>query len=144
MPNLHPFFVHFPIALLTVGFFAELWTLARREAHAGRLGWWLQVTGTLGLLVAAGTGLLAGQSEVIPDPARGAFDIHQQGAFVSAAIFTALSLWRAGARGSVAGNRRTVFLLLYAVGLGAVLVTGWYGGKLVFEFGVGVGTNALP
>ncbi len=144
MPNIHPFFVHFPIALLTIGLIAELWALARREGHAGKLGWWLQAAGTLGLLIAAGTGLLAGQSEVIPDAARGTLDAHQQGAFVSAAVFAALALWRVGARGSITGNRRVMFVLLYTVGLGAVLVTGWYGGRLVFEFGVGVGMNALP
>lgn len=63
---------------------------------------------------------------------------------MSAAVFAALALWRVGAPGSITGNRRVMFVLLYTVGLGAVLVTGWYGGRLVFEFGVGVGLNALP
>ena len=144
MPNIHPFFVHFPIALLTTGLIAELWALAQGEGHEGKLGWWLQAAGTFGLLMSAASGLLAVQSVVIPDAARGVFDTHQQGAFVGAAVFAALALWRVGARGSLTGRRRVAFVLLYAVGLGAVLVTGWYGGKLVFEFGVGVGMNAVP
>jgi len=138
MPNLHPLFVHFPIALLTVGLIAEVWAFARREDQSGKLGWWLQAAGTLGLLIAVGTGILAGQSEAVPPGGEGIFATHQQGAFISAAVFASLALWRVGARGNIAGTRRKLFLLLYAAGVGAVLFTGWYGGRLVFEFGVGV------
>ena len=144
MPNIHPFLVHFPIALLTAGLIAEFWALARRDGLEEKLGWWLQAAGTFGLLIAAASGLWAGQSVVIPEAARGTFDTHQEGAFVSSAVFAALALWRVGARGRLTGRGRVTFLLLYTAGLGAVLVTGWYGGKLVFEFGVGVGMNPGP
>jgi len=96
------------------------------------------VTGTIGLLIAVVTGILAGQSEVIPEAAREVFDVHQQAAFISAATFSALALWRLGARGIIAGKRRILFLSLYAAGVGTILFTGWYGGRLVFEYGVGV------
>ena len=143
MPNLHPFFVHFPIALLTVGLIADVWALLRGEDHLGKLGWWLQAAGTLGLLIAVGTGIFAGQSAIVPEGGKGIFETHQQGALISAAVFASLALWRVGSRGNIAGARRMLFLLLYAAGVGAVLFTGWYGGKLVFEFGVGVFGNVI-
>jgi len=143
MPNIHPFFVHFPIALLTLGLVTEIWAFARKNDTSWKVGGWIQAAGTVGLLTAVGTGIFAGQSEVIPAGATTVFDTHQQGAFISAAIFATLGLWRAGARGQIAGRKRAMFLLLYAAGVGVVLLTGWYGGRMVFEYGVGVIGNAV-
>ena len=141
MPNPHPFFVHFPIALLTLGLISDAWATARKDDRLWKFGWLLQAAGTVGLLIAVGTGVLAGQTEVIPEAAREVFDAHQQGAFIGASVFSALALWRFGARGMMTGTRRVLFLLLYAAGVGTVLFTSWYGGELVFRFGVGVGGN---
>jgi uncharacterized membrane protein len=141
MPNLHPFFVHFPIALLTLGLISDAWATARKDDSLWKFGWLLQAAGTLGLLIAAGTGILAGQTQVIPEVARGIFDFHQQGAFIGASVCSALAIWRFGARGTMTGTRRVQFLILYAAGVGTVLLTSWYGGELVFRFGVGVGGN---
>jgi len=138
MPNIHPIFVHFPFALLTLGLITDSWASMRGSDQIWKCGWWLQATGTIGLLIAVVTGILAGQSEVIPEAAREVFDVHQQAAFISAATFSALALWRLGARGIIAGKRRILFLSLYAAGVGTILFTGWYGGRLVFEYGVGV------
>lgn len=139
MPNIHPVVVHFPIALLTVGLIAEIAGFISREGDRdSKLGLWLQASGTLGLLLAVGTGIFAGQSAGIQEGAEGVFDVHQQGAFVSAALFALLALWRVGCRGRIPEGRRLPFLLTYAAGVAILLITGWYGGKLVFEYGVGV------
>ena len=128
MPNLHPFIVHFPIALLALGFLTDAWATARRDERVWNIGWWLQKAGTIGVLFAVTTGLLAAQSQSIPEGARGVFDAHRQGAFISAALFAALALWRAGARGRLEGGRRALFLLIYAAGVGFVIFTGLDGG----------------
>jgi uncharacterized membrane protein len=143
MPNLHPFVVHFPIALLMLGLIAELWASLRKDGRAESAGLWLQVGGTIGVMASVATGILAGQGEEIANGARSVFDTHQQGAFISAAVFAGLLLWRAGGKVSPGSSQRVLFLLLYAAGVAAVVFTGLFGGRLVFEFGIGVATG-LP
>jgi uncharacterized membrane protein len=138
MPNLHPLVIHFPIALLTLGLAAEVWGKVSKGNVERILGAWLQAAGTIGLFAAVATGVLAGQSVAVPEAAREVFESHQQGAFVSAALFAGLGLWRIGARGRIEGIGGVLFLILYAAGVTAILLTGWNGGRLVFEFGVGV------
>jgi uncharacterized membrane protein len=121
-----------------MGLVVDLWATVRPDGQLWRMGGWLLVAGALTLMLAVSTGLLAAESVHIPDGAAGIFDVHRQLAFAAAALFAFLTLWRLGSRGKLAGVRRALFLGLYAVGVTSVLIAGWYGGRLVFESGVGV------
>lgn len=138
MPNFHPFFVHFPIALLASGLCLDAWATVRSDSRSWVCGGWLQAAGSAGLVAALATGILAAQSVGIPEGATGTLELHQQTAFISAVVFSALSFWRLGARGVIEGTRRVWFLLLYAAGVAGILFTGWLGGDLVFRYAVGV------
>jgi hypothetical protein len=59
MSNIHPIFVHFPIALLSLSLVFEVLFLLRTEIEFSRVGWWLHMAGTLGLLLSVATGLRA-------------------------------------------------------------------------------------
>lgn len=137
MPNLHPLIVHFPIALFTVGFAVDILALAIRREEVSRYGWWTQLAGTLGLASAIVTGLLGEKSVVMSAPARSLFDVHEQVALVVAGVFAALVLWRASQRGRLPRSRETIYLLVYGAGLLGMWYGAWYGGELVYRFGVG-------
>ncbi len=62
MPPLHPMIVHFPIALLTAGFLADIWALVFKASDLSRTAWWSQLAGTIGLAAAVGSGLMAKES----------------------------------------------------------------------------------
>lgn len=139
MLPLHPFIVHFPIALLTVGLLAEVCARLFKTSDLSRAGWWSQLAGTIGLAAAVGSGLIAKESAGIQDYIVGsALEAHEQWALGSMAIFAALLLWRIAARTHVPANPRFVYMVLYVIAVMALCLTAWHGGKLVYGLGVGV------
>jgi len=156
LTHLHPATVHFPIALLLLGSLLALVHLFRRPRADLRLTVWLLLgLGWLGGAVAVLTGLLA-QIDLPPDaPYRAVLNFHI-GAGLTVLVLYGFLLYRGwlfrGAKAQKARQKRgdlTVDLLDDAgargwitavVVLGALLIvaTGWYGGQLVYQFGVNV------
>ena len=58
--HIHPMLVHFPIALLIVGFVADIAGLFIKKAYLAQAGFLLQIFGVLGVVAALITGNLAG------------------------------------------------------------------------------------
>ena len=156
LTHLHPATVHFPIALLLLGSLLALLHLFRRPAVDLRLTVWLLLgLGWLGGAVAVLTGLLA-QVNLPPDaPYRAVLNFHI-GTGLAVLVLYGFLLYRGwlfrGAKAQKARQKRgnaTADLLDDAgartwiaavVVLGALLIvaTGWYGGQLVYQFGVNV------
>ena len=89
---LHPVAVHFPIALLTVGWLAG--ALRRRAAWAGPASDWSLWLGTAAAWAALGLGLLAEETAPHVPSAWQALNLHETLAWWTAGLFTVLSLWR--------------------------------------------------
>jgi uncharacterized membrane protein len=138
MPNLHPFVVHFPVALLSVAFLVEVAAAITRQEEFSRFGWWLQIVGTLMIFFTVGSGLLAEKQATFPMGSAGLFESHEQIAFVCTALFTGLLLWRVGNRGEIPSKPRWLYLALMLVAVGAMLMGAWLGGEMVYRYGVGV------
>lgn len=147
---LHPAVVHFPIALLLVGSALALFSMYWHRLHtATSCAMWLLLAGWVGIAVAILTGLLS-QSDLPPDaPYRGPLNRHI-GAAIGAAIIYAILLYLRWLRRPRAGKPSQPMILrdaasrwwvslLLIVGLLLVSVCGWYGGQLVYEWGVNVG-----
>jgi len=137
MHNFHPFLVHFPVALLTTALAFDLLGILISREELSKVGWWAQLTGTIGIAAAVISGLVAKSQAVIPPEAAGTFDTHQQMAFLTAGAFTALLLWRIGMRTKIDPIRRVLYLSLFAAGLASLWAGAWYGGELVYRFGIG-------
>lgn len=140
MSNLHPLFVHFPVALLTVSLMFEIAFLLRSSAEFTRVAWWLHLVGSAGLLVSIATGLLARSGVAIPSPAVSHVEVHEEIALLVATIFTGLLFWRIRARGVPAGKGRGLYIAAFGFGVLLMWVGAWYGGELVYRFGVGAAT----
>lgn len=138
MPNLHPMFVHLPIALLTANWVFDLLSIVTKKQEFERTGWWTLLAGMIGLAGTIATGLMAEASVTIEETARSFFEMHEQLAFGVAAIYSALVLWRFAARTYIPQRLRWLYLVMTLLGVILVWVTGWYGGELVFRFGIGV------
>jgi uncharacterized membrane protein len=138
--DLHPFAVHFPVALLAVSLAFELTGIYTKREDFSRTAWWVQIVGTAGALAAVGTGLLAQSRQTFGGEARAMLESHQQSAFAIAALFVFLLLWRISAKGRVPSSHTIPYMLLFVAGVLLLLAGAWYGGELVFRFGAGART----
>jgi uncharacterized membrane protein len=136
---LHPFLVHFPIALLTVCLFCELGAVWFKKPDWSQVGWWFQLLGTLGVICAALSGVVAegfaGQALL---RAADTFELHEQLAFAASAIFSLLMFFRFASRRTIPPAWPRLYLAALGAGVALLLATGWLGGELVFRYGVGV------
>ena len=152
---IHAAVVHFPIALLICGSLAILGTLHRWPRVELRvIGWGLLFPGWVTLLAAIVSGIVA-QGALPPEaPYRPLLNWHTGSGLALAVIYGDLLYrgwlhWTRRKREEREGStsaadlmidpvqkgRLTVQLLL---GIGLVIFSGWLGGQLVYEFGVGV------
>jgi uncharacterized membrane protein len=152
----HPATVHFPIALLLLGSVLTLLHLLRPTLVDLKTTIWLLLgLGWVGGAVAVLTGLLA-QVNLPPDaPYRPVLNFHI-GAGLSVLLVYGFLLYRGWLyrstraqkarreRGSATTDllddvsARLWIAIVAVLGVTLILVTGWYGGVLVYEFGVNV------
>ena len=141
--QIHPVLIHFPIALLSVAAVFE-WGMPL-VAKGPRERWlWVATcllwTGTVFAGFAVASGLWA-QSTVPAIPS--AYDtvgLHKKLGIAVGILGLVLSVWRIFRRPPVRPWPVALYGLLWIALLAAVGLAGFYGGRLVFDFGVGVTT----
>ncbi len=141
IPNWHPIFVHFTVALLStaVGFFL----LARFDAHPSRrLRWstlahWNLWVGAGITVMTVGAGIYAFYTVDHDTPSHEAMIEHRNWAIPTLLYFFAMAIW--AWRGMRAG-REISLAFIAALLLGALLLlsTAWHGAELVYRHGLGV------
>jgi len=137
--HLHPMIVHFPIALLTVGFIAEVVSLFfKNEKCLSKTGFYLMVLGTLSAVAAWSTGQL-----FTDHPTEGEistiFEKHATGALITMILMIICSLFRIWImiQKKEETNLKWISLGFYFLGFVAVAYTGLMGGSIVFYFMIG-------
>ena len=140
-PNIHPLVVHFPIALLFVAVLADALSIFIRRPFASA-AFVLYATGVLGLVASFLSGQAAADSVTVSGAANVALTTH--------ADWAKLALWYFGAYAVVRlvlvlkpswGRHRPVHLVMIALAAGGLFLiqqTADNGGRLVYEYGVGV------
>jgi uncharacterized membrane protein len=144
MHTLHPFVVHFPIALLTFCLLFELAAWFGRRPALSQIGWWLQFIGTLGVIASVLSGVVAeasGGTALLR--AAETFERHEQLAFGVSVVFAVLIFFRFSSHRKLPPGWPRLYLGVLAVTVALLLATGWLGGELVFTYGVGV-TSPSP
>lgn len=144
MENVHPLFVHFPIALLSVGLICDVAGVVLKKDSLSSAGWWLQAFGVAAAATAAVTGLLAAPSLLQSESAHEVMEAHETLELIAVGVFILLFVWRSVGRTRL--PRKTVltviFFVVYAAAVGILLYGAHLGGRLVYEFGIGV--SAVP
>lgn len=138
--HLHPMIVHFPIALIMVGFLADLlYLFNKKEICLSKTGLYLMVLGTL----AAGAAFLTGNLFTV-EPRQGAivdvFEKHETFALITLlimAIGSTIRIYTVIKKPDSTILRWTVFCF-YLAGTLTVGLTGFLGGSMVFDYMVGI------
>ena len=141
MENIHPLFVHFPIAFFTafvlIDFVASV--LGKQT--------WRQVAGAflyLGTVMAAVTvaaGLAAAESVAHGDNVHAIMERHQFMGISILVLSSVLSLWRLFSRGVIKGGANVLYLIFAVLLSGLVVFTADLGGLMVYNYGVSVKTS---
>ncbi len=136
-PNMHPMWVHFPIALWLGAMLA--WTIAilRKNEDAWRFGRWLLHAGTVGGLFAVGSGLLATADSGHEAPGHGLVHVHRNFMFATLALGVVTSLAAHLKRGSEARGVRVGLAAMLAVTCGVLTIGADRGAELVYRYGIG-------
>ena len=151
LPNIHPVFVHLPLALLPVALAFDVVSLAQRGQQ-----WLDRTAASLYCLGAAGSvaAYLTGRQAVdslpdIPAQALTTVSSHSDNALIVVSIFVPLALIRLGLalrdrqrEATTLVGLRALLVVVAAVGVWTLLQTGKTGGSLVFEHGLGVQVEA--
>lgn len=141
IPNWHPVFVHFSVALLlasavlfVLSKFVTNWRLEDQWLAAAYWNLWLGTLISIGTVIA---GFLAFNSVKHDDPAHVAMLEHRLWALVAAASIGVLAIWSVF---QYRAQKRPHVLFVSAMLIGAALVgvAAWHGGELVFRHGLGV------
>jgi uncharacterized membrane protein len=128
--------VHFPIALITVGFVADVVSLFfKNEKCLSRAGFYLMVLGALSAIVAWGTGQLFTveplQGEIVK-----VFSRHETGGFITMIIIvlgSAFRIWLVVRKKDETQLKWIVFGM-YFLAFAAVTFTGFMGGTMVYNY----------
>ncbi|MDZ8119707.1 DUF2231 domain-containing protein [Pontiella agarivorans] len=140
LTHIHPMIVHFPIALLLVGFMSDLIGLVTRRAFFNHCGFYLLILGTVGVVAAYLSGEYAGDGMPEAGAMGQALELHESAAELTLWLVSGTALVRIAAvlLKKYKGVVKAVALLLFLVGVLSVARTGYYGGELVFKHAAGV------
>lgn len=135
LSHLHPMLVHFPIALIVVGFIVDVASiLYKKEACLSTLGFYLLILGTLAALTALLTGTLF--TDEMSGAAGTVKDTHELFAWTTVGILVVLSAFRIflKAKALEGTSFKWIALTLYGLAAISVSITGFYGGTLVYNY----------
>jgi uncharacterized membrane protein len=134
--HIHPMIVHFPVALITVGFLAEVVSLFfKSEKCLSKTGFYLMVLGALSAIVAWSTGQLF-TSEPTQGEIVSVFQKHETGALITMITMIIGAIFRTWL---VMQKREETKLKwigfgFYLIAFIAVTITGFMGGTMVYNY----------
>lgn len=131
--HLHPLIIHFPIALFVSAFIFEILSLVLKKELFHKTALCNYIFGVLGACAAVAAALLDGEflKHII-------FYQHRTLGYATAGFGVLSLIILLLAKKKSKKFFRILFFLILLLTTGLVSATGFYGGKLVYEYGIGV------
>ena len=141
--HLHPMIIHFPIALLIIGFIADTIGIIFKKDFFTKAGFYLLILGTLGVVASYITGNIAGEGVEEAGTLKQALENHENAAQLSLWLMAAAAVVRIVivAVKKYTGIFKYAALTLFLLGVLSIVRTGYYGGELVYKHAAGVQFN---
>jgi uncharacterized membrane protein len=137
---IHPMIVHFPIALILVGFLFEVVGVVAKREFYSKAAFILLLIGAAGVIAAYVTGNRAGGGLSEMGSLKQAIENHEDSALVTMVLVLVVAAVRImmAATKRFAGSLRWIAVALYFVGVLSIIRTGHLGGTLVYRHAAGV------
>ncbi len=137
--HFHPMLVHFPIAIITIGFLFDLFAVFRKnEPCLSKTGYWLEIIGMISAVFAFGSGYfftspMEGEAGVVRDR-------HELFATLTLVAIIIATLFRIIIRylNKESSRMKYVSLGLFFISFVFVSIAGYLGGTLVIEYMIGL------
>ena len=137
LQNLHPLFVHFPIAFIYGAALLYLLASTRASEPLKWSAFWMLMLGAAGVAASVATGLYAEPGVMVAESVRDQLLRHHKHLMLSASAVTGvLTVWALAAR-PMPSRGRYIFLagllvVMLLIGLGAD-----FGGRMVYDYNAG-------
>lgn len=133
--HIHPMLVHFPIALILIGFIAELGALIyKKEICLTKFGLFLLITGTLAAIFTWLSGaLFTAKMEGAAGQVRETHELIALSAVILATVTSVLRIYLIRQKEEKPGLKKLAFLV-YALAAICIGLTGFFGGTLVYNY----------
>ena len=142
-PRLHAALNDLPAALLLAAVAFDLLAAFTRREGLRQAGFWTLILGALGGGLAVLSGLQAEDEIAHGGAVHEVMETHELLALITLGVFTVLAVWRLLRETRMMSVERTGARLFSLVGLGFLLATASYGGRLVFDHAAGIPTDVL-
>ncbi len=144
LQNIHPMFVHFPIAFLAGAalFYLLAWVL--RKDSLAITAFWLLILGAISAAATVATGLYAEEGVMIARSVRAQLlDHHEDLMITTLCLGAGLAIWAVVAR-PFPKKGRLIFMLVF-LGLLVVMSFGAdYGARMVYDYNAGGSACSQP
>ena len=138
MDNLHPLFVHFPIAMLSWFFLLDLMGSLTNKLNLRQSANWFLYGGTLFAAMTVAAGLQAAGSVAHGGDVHEIMEHHEHLGVMVLVLALTLSVWRILQREMPVGPANTLFQIFASILLGLLMLTADLGGLMVYGYGVAV------
>lgn len=138
LDNLHPLFVHFPIALLFLFVLFDVLGSVFSKADWRRAAGWFLYCGALFAGLTVAMGLIAAESVAHGGDVHEIMERHQQLGISVFLLSSLLAGWRWLAKGRISGAANSLYLLCAVILTGLLSLTADLGGLMVYQYGVAV------
>jgi uncharacterized membrane protein len=136
--------IHFPIALIFVGFLSEIIALFTKKQFFNNAAFYLLLLGALGAIVAYISGSYAGDG-MTDGILQAPMELHEEAATITLWLAIITALYRVALYYFKYSKSWTkwVGIILFTALTASIARTGYLGGQLVFQHGAGI-ELALP
>ena len=137
--HIHPMMVHFPIAIIAVGFLADILSLIiKKDTCLPKMAYYLEIAGMLGTIAAFGTGYF------LTSPMEGETGAMREKHELFATITLIVIIFATCYRGMIIYLKKDesfhkyIALFLFFISFVFVSITGFLGGSLVLDYMIGI------
>jgi uncharacterized membrane protein len=139
--HIHPILVHFVIAPLVIAIVFDFLWLIKKYDYFEKFSWYsLIIVGVSGILSVL-SGLMAEENVIFPESSLSIFEYHENMAFLLIVFLAIQVLWRFSLKGKIPRKNSYLYFIVTSACLISVIATSYFGGKLVFDYGIGVNSE---